>query len=164
MIEEWKVIKDYPDYQVSNLGRVKSFKKCRGINERILKENIDKRKYLCVLLCKNGFNKRLKVHRLVLISFKPIDNSQNYQCNHIDGNKQNNHVDNLEWCTGSENILHAYRMGLRYNKGEKHSQNILMEKQVKEIRILLKEGLLKQVRIAEMYGVSDNTISMIKLN
>jgi hypothetical protein len=51
--EIWKIIEEYPDYRVSNFGRVKSFKNCRGTNERILKQN-EYGGYFCVYLCKNG--------------------------------------------------------------------------------------------------------------
>ena len=111
MIEIWKDVKGYEGlYKVSNLGRVKSywFK-----NPKLLKKRISKRGYLIVDLVKESKGKRkvAKVHRLVAESF--IDNKElKPVVNHIDGDKTNAHVDNLEWCTYSENSKHAYKSGL----------------------------------------------------
>lgn len=117
--EIWKEIKGYEGmFAVSNLGRVKSLARRVSnhtgfINkpERILKPIKDIKGYLRVYLSKNNKNKFTPIHRLVSFAFIP--NPENKpQVNHIDGNKQNNHVENLEWCTNRENSIHAIRMGL----------------------------------------------------
>lgn len=109
IIEEiWKDIKGYEEfYQISNLGNVRSLPRNGTINKsRILKPN-NVKNYLQVSLQKHGKTKYQKVHRIVAETFIP--NPNNYpQVNHIDGNKHNNRVDNLEWVTSSENQLHSY--------------------------------------------------------
>ena len=120
MEEIWKDIEDFEgQYQVSNLGRIKSLKReanCgKGkiiIKERILKNMIGKHGYYYVHLGKNGCKNAKTVHRLVAKAF--INNNDNFPVvNHIDGNKRNNNVQNLEWCTYSKNIKHAYINNLK---------------------------------------------------
>lgn len=113
MEEIWKKIEKYEDYEVSNLGRIKSLKRN---NNKILKQKPNKFGYLIVGLFNNANkNKKMLVHRLVAEAFIPNPLSKP-QVNHIDGNKQNNNVNNLEWCTNSENQIHAYKTGLKKNK------------------------------------------------
>ena len=105
MIEYWKSISGYEGlYQVSNFGRIKSLVG----NHKIRKTRIDNSGYKRVTLwCKQKY-KNLYIHRLVALSFLPLIEGKNF-VNHKDGNKLNNHVDNLEWMTYSENHTHAYR-------------------------------------------------------
>lgn len=113
--EIWKDIEGYEGlYQVSNLGRVKSNLR-KG---KILKSNSTYDGYYNVTLSKNGKLKTYRIHRLVCIAF--LDNPLNKsEVNHIDGNKKNNNIENLEWCTRSENAEHAHKTGL--NTGKKVS-------------------------------------------
>ena len=110
-MEEWKWIDGYEgEYQVSTKGNIKSFKKYKeGI---ILKPKKDgKDKYLMICLSNNGSQKYYLIHRLVAQAF--IQNPNNKEeVNHIDGNKKNNNVENLEWVTHSENIRHAFENNL----------------------------------------------------
>ena len=103
MEEVWKDIPEYEGlYQVSNLGRVKSLKR-----EKFLKPNVDAYGYLCVDLYKNKNHNFKRIHRHVAEAFIPnLENKP--QINHIDGNKQNNNVNNLEWVTPCENIKHKF--------------------------------------------------------
>lgn len=109
MEEEWRPVKGYEGlYEVSNMGRVKSLHRPQSI---ILKQNTDSGGYMIVNLSKNGTYNTKTVHRLVATAF--IRNPNNYGVvNHKDGNKKNNAVDNLEWCTQRYNMKHAYRNGL----------------------------------------------------
>lgn len=110
-METWKDIKDYEGfYQVSNLGNVKSLKR-NTAHERILKPKVDKGGYLCVNLTKNGIVKTYKIHRLVGLTFIPNPKNK-YSINHINGNKTDNRVENLEWATYKEQVVHAVKMGL----------------------------------------------------
>ena len=128
-IETWKQVKGYEGiYEVSNTGVVRSvnylvFGK-NGVKRiqkgRVLKLNKSEKGYIQVTLSKNLKRFNTGVHRLVAISF--IENPYNkQQVNHIDGNKENNHISNLEWVTNQENQVHSYKNKLsRNNYGESH--------------------------------------------
>ena len=91
--------------------RVQSFPR-KGSKGGFVKEWLDGNGYPCVRLCKNGKSIIRKIHRLVALHYLP--NPNNYKCvNHKDGNKQNNSINNLEWCTYSQNMKHAYDNKLR---------------------------------------------------
>lgn len=117
LIEDWRDVQGYEDaYQVSSLGRARTKtrlvschkKHLRTIKGKMLKPIAKQTGYIQLGLSKNGKIECGLMHRLVAQAFIP--NPENKpQVNHIDGNPANNHVSNLEWCTVSENGLHAYR-------------------------------------------------------
>lgn len=112
MSEEWKDIKEYNNYQISNFGRIKSKNYKRQGYEKILKQSVNGRGYYYVLISTKNKYKNLLIHKEVAKAF--IDNKNNYtDVNHKDGNKLNNNVENLEWCSRSYNITHAYKNGLK---------------------------------------------------
>lgn len=120
--EEWKDIKGYEGiYLVSDKGNIKR----KGINKN-RKFNISRCGYAMVTLYKNGIVKNILVHRIVAQAFLPNFNNLP-QVNHIDGNKLNNNIENLEWCTAKDNILHTYkelnRIGKSPMKGKFGSKN-----------------------------------------
>lgn len=106
--EEWRIVDEFPNYAVSNKGRVKRIYTQTGHEtEKLMSYSKATRKnpYRKVLLCKYS----RYIHRLVAIAFIP--NPYGLPCvNHKDGNKCNNSVENLEWVSRSENVLHAYRV------------------------------------------------------
>ena len=106
--EIWCDVKGYEDlYQVSNKGRVKSLGNDKSRKEKILKPQGTRLGYLQIMLCKGGERKMHQVHRLVLMTFAPCENMENLQVNHLDENKENNQLNNLEWVTCKENINHG---------------------------------------------------------
>ena len=130
--EVWKDVEGYEGlYQVSTCGNVKSLPKVRRNGtgtyiqkERLLKPSNTSTGYKKVELCKDGKRKGFKVHRLVAIAFIPNPDNKP-EVNHIDGNKINNNIDNLEWVTSSENSIHAYETGLNPNKKELDEKEII---------------------------------------
>lgn len=170
MKNEWRDISGYEGfYKVSAFGEIKSLKrrverKDGRVNlykERVLKPYINNTGYYCVILSKNSVPKAFLIHRLVAESF--LNNSESKKfVNHIDGNKKNNDIRNLEWVTHIENITHAWKTGL-YNptKGEKISTAKLNEKKVKEIRDIYNKKEMSQKELAFKYGVSPGAISWV---
>ena len=127
MKEEWKDIKDYEGlYQVSNWGRVKSLITDKNRRKRILKQHNRGNGYLFVVLTNNEHqSKNISVHRLVAETFLP--NPENLpEVNHIDENKENNRVDNLEWCDHTYNINYG-------NRTKKASESKLNGKKSKSV-------------------------------
>lgn len=126
MEEIWKDIKGYEGlYQVSNYGNVKSIKRCI-----LLKQNTSS-EYNQVRLCKNGIYKNKKIHRLVAEEFLP--NINNYNCvNHIDENKRNNIVYNLEWCSKKYNCNY----GKRNEKASKNNSKYKIVQKKKDGEII----------------------------
>jgi hypothetical protein len=116
--EVWKLIDGYPNYQISNLGRVKSLNYLNTGRISILKQCASSR-YFQVRLFLNNVRKMKSIHRLVAIHFVPNQENKS-TVNHKDGDKLNNHASNLEWCTQKENNKHAWDSGLKkhsdYNK------------------------------------------------
>lgn len=118
--------------------------------------------YRIVLQTSKG-RKTFQLHRLVLETFCPNDNSENLEVNHIDGDKSNNKLQNLEWCTGSFNVRHSLDKGLKTPaRGTQVSGNKLSEKEVLEICDLLLNSSLSLREIGDKYGVSKHCIYDIK--
>lgn len=170
--EEWRDIFKYEGlYQVSNLGGVKSlnrYVRCKGgkkrlVKGRTLKFHISARGYKYVVLCKEGRLKTYKVHRLVLMMFDRLSRDDE-ECNHKDGIRYHNCIENLEWCTHKQNCYHRDNVLGKHSRGEKSGTSKLIESEVSEIRNLLGQEKLTQKQIGEKYSISPSVISSIKLN
>lgn len=120
----WKDVKGYEGlYQVSNTGRVRSLNYRNTGKVQVLKSQGQTQAYLLVRLCKEGASKLYLIHRLVAEAFIP--NPNNYkEINHVDENKQNNIVSNLEWCTREYNQNYGT---INKRRSEKHKGKILSE-------------------------------------
>jgi len=156
--EKWRDIKGFPNHKISNLGRLKSF----GVKKEgvIIKGFLDKDGYRRHFMRYKNISKNKLAHRLVAEAFIP--NPENKpQVNHKDGNKLNNKVDNLEWCSSQENIAHACETGLRKNKGEHNVKAKLKAYEVDQIKHALSMGVAPK-NLAKEYGVTRTTIYDIK--
>lgn len=167
-MEEWKDIDGYEGmYQVSNFGRVRSLdrviKRATGFSSihkgKILAMSDRGNKYLVVSLSKNDDRVSVSVHRLVAEQFLDTVDGLD-QVNHIDGNKQNNHYLNLEWCNASLNAIHAFENNLRkVYKGELHGGSKLNEEKVREIRKMAEKYTRQQ--IADHFNVSQTCVTLV---
>lgn len=129
----WKDIKGYEGrYMVSNHGEILSTKFNGKGKSRILKQNDKGRGYLSVSLYKDKKVKPRTVHRIVAETFIPNPNNLP-QINHIDGNKKNNNINNLEWCTAKENVQHAWKNGLVKMTEERRKRSIKHLEKYKKI-------------------------------
>lgn len=162
-MSKWKVIEEFPNYAVSNIGRIKRIKKGRNTYiGKILKNVETEDGYFIVNLYKNNKGSSKYIHRLVLEIFNPIKNMNILEVNHKDGNKENNNLSNLEWLTQIENINHAYKNNLMSNIGVNNGRSILNENTVIQIKHVLKNTNLSQEKIGQLYNISRSTISAIK--
>lgn len=166
MTERWVDIQGTSgSYQISDLGRLKSISKqwicgtksVRSKPETIMVWNQDLAGYSITTLRINGKPKAISLHRMIAIHF--IDNPLNKPyVNHVDGNKRNNSIDNLEWCTASENAIHAFSIGLNSSpKGEGSHNGVkvkITKKNTGEVFIFPTMSIA-----AKEMGIGINTIS-----
>ncbi|MDQ5960410.1 MAG: hypothetical protein QG592_1493 [Pseudomonadota bacterium] len=157
-MEEWKDIPTYPNYLASNDGRI-----MRRTTGRILKLSLSNSGYHFVSPSNNGCAKPASVHRLVAYAFFGLPQAW-LDVNHKNGDKLDNHVQNLEYVTRSENIAHAHKIGtrkhtsLRADRGVKNTK--LTESKVRDIKQRVSCGERQRV-LADEYGVSQAVISAI---
>lgn len=159
MEEYWKVIEECPNYLISNMGNVKNIKKLKTL------KTYNRDGYERVDLYSNKDKKYLKrsVHRLVAEAFIP-NPLLKPQVNHIDGDKTNNTIDNLEWCTAKENTAHSIKTGLtdfskiNYRKGEGASSSKMTNEDVKELREMYDTGEFSLKELSIYFDISITTV------
>ena len=167
MQEEWKRLIyndiDYGDrYLISNYGKVKNVK-----TGYIRKPSLDRENgyyYVCLSLGSRALKCYVKIHRSVAQTF--ITNPNNLpQVNHIDGNKKNNMVTNLEWVTAQENAIHAYKNGLNQT-GENSTSSKLSKEDINYIRShhIPNDSVYGSAALGRKYNVHPSTISKIVHN
>lgn len=156
--EIWKVIEDEPLYEVSNYGKVRNIK-----TKRIKSLRHDRYGYLRVTLYPSG--KTYTIHRLVMLTFDPYGTAKDKnQVNHIDGDKENNFIGNLEWCTVKENCIHRSRVlkvGIR--RGEDNPSAKITNDTARKIKYGNFAGLNNR-EIGDLFGVSDEVVRKIRSN
>lgn len=146
-------------YLITNKGEIISLNYNNTGVSKVLKYRLNRKGRAYINLCLNGKYKSFEIHRLVAEAFIP--NPENKpQVNHIDGNKGNNCVENLEWCTGLENMKHASINGLLPTEF-RNAKCKLSDLQVKEIREKYKPFVYTNRMLSEEYGVSITHIKCI---
>lgn len=156
--EQWKQVKDFPLYECSSLGKIKNIN-----TKRILRPEKDKNGYEKVILCRCAYKKNIAVHRVVALTF--LDNPDNLpQVNHIDGNKTNNCVENLEWCSNLYNIHHAISNALVVLTGENNPNAKLKKETVIKIKEMFATGKYNKCQLARIFGISNTMIRYIVEN
>ena len=159
--EWWKAVENFPDYEVSNCGRVRRRTPAHGTwPGRILKQRRHVRDhYPIVNLWKNRKPHTFPVYKLVAGAFLPLRPSQSHELAHSDGNNQNSHEDNLRWATSAENEADKYRHG-RIVRGEKQWNARLTKDAVRSIVHRRQHGQ-SLTEIANIYEISRTAIHNI---
>ncbi len=167
--ERWKDVVGYEGlYQVSDIGRVKRMVSIKCKKERIRKLVITNDGRYSVSLYRNNKGQGMLVHRLVLMAFVGFPNC-NEITRHLDGNPTNNNLYNLRWGTHKENHADSVRHGTNTqppmvdNSGSKNGRSKLTESQASKIRTMAKNSKHTQREIAEIFGITQQTVSDIKV-
>jgi hypothetical protein len=159
------VIDGFSNYVVWSVGDVQSLPRWdihgRVNRGRILKPSVNAQGYKVVCLIQDGIRKMFKIHKLLATYWKPNPLGLPI-INHIDGNKLNNSITNLEWCDYGHNLSHAYRLALR-SVGQDMRNSKLTNNQAIEIISRIKQGH-KNKDIARDYPVGADVISNIRTN
>lgn len=153
--EEWRAIPGFANYEISSRGAIR-----RESTQRIIKSVAVRNGYRVVTLCGGTCKTKMqsKVHRLVLAAFAGPAPTKFHQGNHKNGNTGDNRIENLEWATPSENIVHAFRIGLIDQRGFSNNAAGLNEADAVSIKAYRNLGET-MIAIGRRFGVSHATIS-----
>lgn len=168
--EIYKSIPNYEGfYEISNFQNVKSLsrvitrkngQKVR-LKEKILKPAIGGRGYLSVVLCNDERQRSECIHMLMAKTFIPNPENKK-EINHINAITTDNRIENLEWVTHKENMIHAKKLGLiEYKKGQDHYSSKLVDSDVIKIKKMLSEKIYSYSQIAKVFNVDKSQISRI---
>lgn len=152
---EKRISELYPDikdcYTINDSGEI-----CNINTGNFIKKKIERDGYIRVsLMKKSGGTTYVQLHRILMMAFCPVQNMNKLQVNHIDGNKANNNLDNLEWVTPKENINHAIKNGLTnfsYLNGEKTNLSHYTEEDALRVIELLKTNKYTDKQISQITG------------
>jgi hypothetical protein len=155
--EQWKQILDWPNYAVSDRGRIKRLTtRNSGVAGAILSQFLVSG-YPSVNLTDSGKRKSVRVHRLVAEAFLPKQAGAT-EVNHIDASRSNNDLLNLEWVSASGNRKHGYDHGANAAEGERNGYSKLTEDNVRVIRATRPLTKSVQAELADQFGVSMATV------
>lgn len=161
-MNEWRRIPGFSDYEVSRDGRVRSWKRYGpGDPPHVLSPKKRQNGYQEVnIFDDNDTKNHILVHRLVALTFLGIPASDE-EVNHKDGDKGNNHANNLEYVSRQENVDHALRSGFYAVCGERNSNSRLAEGEVELMREIYHRGIMTQAELADSFGVTQSHVSSI---
>ena len=146
-------VKILNNYEISDAGIIRNAK-----TGRVIKQFVGKDGYVRTQIA----GKTRLVHRMVAMAFIPKDENKPF-VNHKDGNKQNNNLNNLEWCTFSENLKHAYRHNLKTSLGENNGRSKLSNSDIEYIKsyYIPRHSTYGAKAMAKKFGVAHQTICAV---
>ena len=160
--EEWKVVEEFPDYVVSSNGRVTRVVKAKNNQKPRYLGFTNLKGYQGVALFKDNKKHIRQIHHLVLEAFIS-PRPKGHETNHINADRSDNRVENLEWVTSSENRRHSMKLGRAFfPKGEEVGGSKLTNDDVLQIRDIVSRDILLQTEVAKLFNISTSQICAIK--
>lgn len=159
----WKTIPKYSRYKASSDGEIYTPNWKGGKTGKVMKPAVDSNGYMRTMLVDDeGRTRTIKVHRIIAQTF--IENPDELkEVNHLNGNKADNRVENLDWVSHQQNIRHSFDNGLQNNRGINNPFSKLTERDVLEIRAKFKPRIYGRKELALEYNVKQTTIKDVIL-